>query len=129
MEIQQANQLTHNQMSDAKTPIFVDGMFIKDIPDTAPDYILGSYSIKTDAFKKFLDANEKYAVKGWLNITIKKSTKGSRYAQLDTYAYDKAQEAEHTAPHPEIAEDLPTIQQDTKDDVNVEDIPFWYGRT
>lgn len=105
---------------------FVDGIFIKDIPDTAPDYILGNYSINIPKFKKWLDDNEQHAVKGWLNITVKKSSKGNKYAVLDTYMSEKNKEAyekfKQVGRNLRQQEELPTIQQG--EDIDVSDIPF-----
>ncbi len=120
-------------MSDVKPePIFVDGIFIKDIPDTAPEYILADYSINIDKFKAWLDLHSGKAVRGWLNITVKKSQAGKKYAQLNTYrpqestsdAPQSPSQAENTENRFQFnkTEELPVIQQN--EDVNVEDIPF-----
>jgi len=73
--------------------IFVNGLISKDIPDSAPDFILGNMSVNIKSFVDFLLANEKYAVNGWLNMTTKRSSKdGKRYTELDLYQYKKSQE-------------------------------------
>jgi len=73
--------------------VFVNGFISKDVPDTAPDFILGNSSVNIKSFVDFLLANEKYAVNGWLNMTTKRSSKdGKRYTELDLYQYNKAQE-------------------------------------
>lgn len=70
-------------MSESKN--FVDGLLIKDRTERTPDFILASYSINTSQFKQWLADNEQHAVKGWLNIDIKKSQIGNKYAELNTY--------------------------------------------
>jgi hypothetical protein len=74
-------------MSEFNTPKnFVEGLFIKDRTDRTPDWILASYSINISKFKAWLDAQEQHAVRGWLNIDIKKSKEtGKKYAELNTY--------------------------------------------
>jgi hypothetical protein len=126
-------------MSDDKN--FVDGLFIKDIPDSAPAWILGSYSININKFKAWLDSVENQAVKGWINITIKKSQKGSRYAELDTYkpssdapqassGYEKAKALSDSLkpqelPVVDVNDDMPPIEAfNDEPPLNVEDISF-----
>ncbi len=84
--------------------IFVNGYVTQDIPETAPDYILGKASIKVTDFRKWLDENEKYAVRGYLNIVTKRSKeKQVRYSELDLYSYKQAQE-ESSLPPDVVAE-------------------------
>ena len=78
-------------MSESKN--FVDGLFIKDRTDRTPDFVLASYSINIANFRKWLEENEQHAVKGWLNIDIKKSQTGKKYAELNTYKPPVQEEA------------------------------------
>ena len=68
-------------MSEFKN--FVNGLFIKYRADWTLDFVSASYSI--NKFKQWLSENEHHAVKGWLNIDIKKSQNGSKYAELNSY--------------------------------------------
>lgn len=73
--------------------IFVDGFMSQEIPDTAPDFILGKASVKIDALIAFLEDNKEYAVNGFLNFTtLRSKSSGKRYTELDLYQYNKNQE-------------------------------------
>jgi hypothetical protein len=72
--------------------IFVNGFISKDVPETAPEFILGNASINIKSFMDFLLANEKYAVNGWINLSTKRSKDGKRYTELDLYQFNKEQD-------------------------------------
>ena len=62
--------------------IFVNGMVFRRSPK-APDFVLGTVSIKVNEFIEFLKLNQKG---DWVNIDVKKSKKtGKPYCQLNTY--------------------------------------------
>lgn len=95
--------------------IFIDGFYSSDVPETAPEFILGKGSLHIDKLRKFLSNNEQYANKGYLNYTILRSREaGSRYVVLDTYAWEKAQQ--------EKQQEIP--EQPQVQDIDVSDIPF-----
>tara|TARA_R100000654_G_scaffold56860_1_gene83271 strand:+ start:1653 stop:1913 length:261 start_codon:yes stop_codon:yes gene_type:complete len=62
-------------------PIFADGFSFKRKPN-APDFVVGSMSVKVDDAIAFLNANKK---KGWVNIDVKTAKSGNIYMQLDTW--------------------------------------------
>jgi hypothetical protein len=66
-------------MSDDK--IFADGLLFKR-RDNAPEWVVGSISIKVDDFTQFCKDN---ADKGWVNLEVKKAKSGKFYAELDTW--------------------------------------------
>ena len=107
-------------MNDSKN--FVDGLFIKDRNEKTPDFILASYSINVSKFGKWLSDNAPLAYKGWLNIDIKKSQAGIKYAELNTYKPSpEAQNQPVTNEIPDTRfqfnkkEELPVIQQNQCD--------------
>lgn len=70
-----------------KTKIFVNGLLSKDVPDTAPEFILGKNSIKVDDLINWLQENRHLADEnGWINTITKRSqTTGKRYIEVDTW--------------------------------------------
>lgn len=83
-------------MSDDK--IFADGMLFKR-RDNAPEWVVGSISIKVDDFVKFCKDNED---KGWVNLEVKVGKSGKLYIELDTWKPEKKDEAT-----PQVEEDSP----------------------
>lgn len=83
-------------MSDDK--IFADGMLFKR-RDNAPEWVVGSISIKVDDFVKFCKDNED---KGWVNLEVKVGKSGKPYVELDTWKPEKKDEAT-----PQLEEDSP----------------------
>lgn len=66
--------------------IFVSGFISKDVPDTAPDYILGKGSLHVESLLKWLQDNKNLAENGYINITtLRSKTTGKRYTEVDTY--------------------------------------------
>lgn len=62
---------------------FAQGVFIKMPPDAAPNFILLNMSFKPHEF--FTWCQDRMDEKGWVNIQVKKSQKGTIYAELDTW--------------------------------------------
>ena len=60
---------------------FADGFIFKR-KENAPDFVVGSQSIKVEEAIAFLQANQK---NGWVNLDIKQSKGGKYYCQLDTW--------------------------------------------
>ena len=88
--------------------IFADGFIFKR-NEKAPEFVIGSISVKVDEAITFLKNNEK---KGWVNLQIKKGRSGNPYIELDTFepkAKTEAKTNEAPAPEPEEEEggDLP----------------------
>jgi len=61
--------------------IFADGFIFKR-KENAPEFVVGSQSIKVEEAIAFLKSNEK---NGWVNLDIKQSKGGKYYCQLDTW--------------------------------------------
>jgi|TARA_R100001460_G_scaffold75836_1_gene116931 hypothetical protein len=74
-------------------PIFADGFSFKRKPN-APDFVVGSMSVKVDDAIAFLNANKK---KGWVNIDVKTAKSGNIYMQLDTWEPTPKVEEQQTA--------------------------------
>jgi len=70
-------------MAEKKEKIFANGMRVMAPRENAPDWVKGSLGIEVDSFKKFLDDNVN--AKGWVNIDLLLSQKGTWYASLNTY--------------------------------------------
>lgn len=96
-------------MENQKPKVFADGFSFKK-GENAPQWVIGRQSIKVDEAIAFLQANEK---KGWVNIDIKQSQKGTYYCELDTWEAkpqgDAPAPAKAQAPAPVVEEedDLP----------------------
>lgn len=67
--------------------IFVNGFISKDVPDTAPDFILGKGAVHVPSLIEWLITNKGLADdKGYINITtLRSKTTGKRYTEVDTY--------------------------------------------
>ena len=68
-------------MSDV---IFADGIFFYARRDNAPDYVLGSISVKPEAFSNWVLA-QKPDAKGYVRLAVKMSKAGKPYVSLDTW--------------------------------------------
>jgi hypothetical protein len=109
-------------------PIFVNGYITRDIPDTTPDYVLGKGSFQVDSLIEFLNANKKFAVKGYLNFeTLRSKATSKRYTKLDLYEYEKNQFESTLSPaekeelvaarEAEKARKAETLQADTESEI------------
>jgi hypothetical protein len=78
--------------------VFADGFIFKR-NEKAPEFVVGSVSIKVDEAMAFLAQNES---NGWVNLNVKQSKGGKYYMELDTW---KPKVAEVT-PEPSV-ESLP----------------------
>lgn len=67
--------------------IFVNGLISVEVPQTAPEWILGKNSIKVDELIKWLQENKHLANEaGYINTVTKASkTTGKRYIEVDTW--------------------------------------------
>lgn len=75
--------------------IFADGFSFKR-QESAPDFVVGSLSMKVDEAIEFMKTNSK---KGWLNLQIKQARSGNYYIELDTWE-PKQQGGQRPAPAP-----------------------------
>lgn len=78
------------QVQDEK--IFADGFSFKR-RDNAPDFVVGSISVKVDDAISFLKSNQR---KGWVNIDIKTAKSGKPYMELDTWEPNQREEVTET---------------------------------
>ena len=86
-------------MSEEK--VFADGFMFKR-QENAPEFVVGSMSIKVDEAMAFLAQNES---NGWVNLNVKKSKGGKYYMELDTWKPKPEKIIEKVSEKP--AEDLP----------------------
>lgn len=61
--------------------VFAQGFYFKK-SENAPDFVVGNISVKVEEAIEFLKENDK---KGWINMSVKQSKKGSYYMELDTF--------------------------------------------
>lgn len=91
----------------AQEKIFADGFILKR-REKAPDFVLGSLSIKLEEALPFLNSNQK---NGWVNLNLMLSNTGKYYVELDTFVPKKQEgNTQPTASAPSVAvetEDLP----------------------
>ena len=90
--------------------VFADGLMFKR-RDNAPDYVIGSLSIKAEEFKKFLDEHVSNA--GWVNVDILTSKGGKPYCALNTYKPEK----------PDVVKEEAAIEYPDAE-IKPDDIPF-----
>lgn len=95
-------------MSEEKP--FVDGLIIKAPRENAPDFVKGSISLKREDLIQWLQGRNEE----WINVDIMVSKSGKWYGKLNDW---KPEEKGFVPPSP-------PQQQNTSNDVNVEDIPF-----
>ncbi len=91
--------------------IFAEGIIFKR-NENAPDFVIGSMSVKIEEAVPFLQANAK---NGWTNLQVKKSQNGKFYIELDTFE-PKAQGGQQKAPA-QAAPAQPAIDEEGKDDL------------
>ena len=69
-------------MSEKKERVFADGFSFKR-NETAPDYVVGRMSIKSEDAIAFI--NKHTNANGWVNLSILYGRSGNPYVELDTY--------------------------------------------
>lgn len=87
-------------MSDSRT--FADGFSFKR-SEKAPDFVIGTVSIKIEDAVKFMKEHNK---NGWVNLAVKQARSGNYYLELDKFEPKAKQQAAPTAQHEETT-DLP----------------------
>lgn len=78
----------------AEDKIFADGFLFKK-RESAPEWVIGSMSVKVDEAIAFLTLNAK---NGWVNMNINQSRGGKHYVELDTFV-PKKQDGQSSAPN------------------------------
>lgn len=102
-----------------KTKIFVQGTFIKDPLPQAPEFVLLNISYNKASFIKWLQ--EQPDVKGWVTTTVKRSPKGTIYAELDMW---KPKQAVDDETGEVIPDSIPTYAEQQKNEQDLSEIPF-----
>lgn len=73
-------------MESNNTKIFVNGLFSKKVPDTAPAWVIANLSVHRESLLKWLTENPQLAdEQGYIRMTIKESKEGKRYTEVDTW--------------------------------------------
>lgn len=62
---------------------FIDGLFVNQRRENAPEFVKGSLSIAVDKFIPYLQA--KANAKGYVNIDLLESQEGNLYAKLNDW--------------------------------------------
>jgi hypothetical protein len=83
--------------------VFADGFIFKR-RETAPDFVVGSMSVKVDEAIAFLTKHEK---NGWVNLDVKTAQSGKYYIELDTYEPKQPKVAQRAPEPPQNEPDLP----------------------
>ena len=78
-----------------KQKVFADGFVFKR-NENAPDFVIGSLSVKVEEAVAFLKQHTK---NGWVNLQVKNSQGGKYYMELDTFE-PKVQQAPAQQPEP-----------------------------
>lgn len=76
-------------MEEKKERKFAQGMILKSPHEKAPDFVKLNIAINVDEFVEFLKFNR---YKGWVNLDVKLSQKGTYYAELNDWAKNKDEE-------------------------------------
>jgi hypothetical protein len=71
-----------------KEKVFANGFSFKR-RENAPDFVVGSLSVKVDDAIGFLKDHDK---SGWVNMNVMLSQKGTHYIELDTWEPEKKTE-------------------------------------
>lgn len=88
--------------------VFAEGIIFKR-NDNAPDFVIGSMSVKVEEAVPFLQANAK---NGWTNLQVKKSQNGKMYVELDTFEPKTQGGTQQPAPAQPAASQAPAQQSD-----------------
>ena len=68
-------------MEQKTEKVFAQGFLFKR-NENAPDFVIGSQSIKVDEAIAFL---QEHSQNGWVNLQVKQSQGGKYYTELDTF--------------------------------------------
>jgi len=117
-------------MNDNKTE-FPEGLFVKAPHEKAPDWVIGTISIKRKHLGNWLRGKRDE----WINLDIKLSRNGKWYACVNTYKKpDKPAESNccesHETASDRTSQNLPPVtdeSRDRKDGFYDDDIPFVFS--
>lgn len=108
---------------------FVEGLIVKAPRDGAPDFVIGSLSIKRAEMIAWLTAREG----DWINVDIKEAKSGKWYAAVDNWKPNKGGEPATNGGGPARREAGPRTsvppQQRNDDPFPDDDIPFVTNRS
>ncbi len=78
--------MKYNMNNEKQEPIFVQGMFWRPRADNQPEFVRGKIAINVRDMKQFFIDNAQYiSGKGFINVDLMKSQKGTYYFKLDTW--------------------------------------------
>lgn len=83
---------------------FPEGFFFKDKHQNAPDFVVGSVSIKVDEAVAYLQKNKNNG--GYVNLTLKTGKSGKRYFELDTWEPKKKEAEQKTETVEDTADEI-----------------------
>ena len=87
---------------------FIDGLFVKQPRENAPEFVKGSLAISVEKFIPYLQS--KANAKGYVNIDLLESKEGMLYAKLNDWKSSGVVKPEH-----EMVEN---------EEINITDLPF-----
>jgi len=90
----------------AEEKIFAEGFVFKR-KETAPDFVIGSLSLKLDEAVAFMRKHEK---NGWVNLQVKQARTGNYYVELDTFEpkeKSSGKQGQASQPSADTDDDLP----------------------
>jgi hypothetical protein len=112
--------------NNKKEVIFINGLISKEVPETAPDFILGNISIEVNNLINWLmEARTKdYCKNGWINAQIKRGSSGKRYIAVDTWQ-PSPRDGASPSPSTNEGQGMVDVEREFKNgEVNPADIPF-----
>lgn len=72
--------------NEKEEAIFVNGMFWRPRAENAPEFVRGKIALNVRDMKQFfIDNAQHISSKGYINVDLMKSTKGTYYFKLDTW--------------------------------------------
>ena len=101
-------------MSDDK--VFADGFIFKR-NEKAPDFVVGSLSIKIEDAVAFMREHDK---NGWVNLNVKQARSGNYYIELDTFEPKKG----GASGNQKERDEAPVAQEPQVGEDEGDDLPF-----
>ena len=112
---------------DKNKMVFINGFFSKDVPDTAPKFIMGKGSLHVGNLMQWLQENRyaDFVNDGYINYEIRKSDKtGKRYIMVDTYKKQAPAPAPETIDMQQVSKKIVTTVSPYEQELSPDDIPF-----
>lgn len=119
-------------MENKSNKVFLNGIISKEVPETAPDFILGNLSINVnDLISWLMDARTKdYCKNGWINAQIKRGLPkgdepGKRYIEVDTWQPSPRGDTSAPRAHITGGQGMAEVARDFKNgEVDPNSVPF-----